>query len=307
MSDKILMEDWRKFLVEEYSVDKGEWVDPAGGTSSATPKQDKPSVPLSLPTVKEYMHWIELANRAAGIESRWSVLGDLTIAQDKWVAGADAASQAINAMAADYAKANVAEKGKEAYRSNPFLIFMDIWDPYYDVVQEKIIEDFFKQLGQQLQDEDIGPNSEMPDIDQALERYIKKNYNGILLDGAPHAKDEWAQRATENIKKLKTQIFFGSGEERNKAEEMLSDLGHIGKGVLRSIEKMYKSADRLIRSLTLGRFGIEEFKEAFKEQAPSVAAGGLNPAQFVEYLTDNNLWKELGEDITRAQQREKKL
>ena len=33
MSDKMLMENWRKYLVEEYSVDRGEWVETADDMS----------------------------------------------------------------------------------------------------------------------------------------------------------------------------------------------------------------------------------------------------------------------------------
>ncbi len=306
MSDKMLMEDWRKFLTEsprrymdDYDPKQGAGAQQAAKVKKTKepPKENKPSVPLGVPTVREYLFYIQRASEGAAIESRWKVIGDVSMAQEAWTAGGDAISQGVDALAGDYRKANEKKMSKTEYRNNPFLIYMDIWDPYYDVVQEKIIADFFKQLGQQLKDKGTDLESDMPDIDHLLEQYIKNKYNGVILDGAPHAENEWAERARANIERLQKQLpFFGAGNEE-LAKGAYRELYHIGRGFLRSGENLIASADRLVRSLTLGRFDLEDFVKMMERSTGQVDV--LDLLEVMEKLAETGNWP--------IQQREEKL
>lgn len=271
MSDKMLMENWRKFLAEKTLRDKDRSRSAGLGTGSPA-SDDEPKVPLNAPTVEEYMKWVEQTLKIADIEGKTTNLTDFGIGQDVGGGLAQNLDNVAQAIARDAQEANAKEMSKDAYRDNPFLIYVDIWDPYYDVIQEKIIENFLQQLESQLEQEGVGPQSPMPDIDQALERYIKNNYNEIILDGAPHAKDEWAKRARKNIEKLE--------------KELPGPMGAVARGAGRSLQKLGRTAKKLLKIFGID---IDEFMKGVPE--------GIDPDEYARAYVGPEHWDPIKAEV----------
>jgi hypothetical protein len=216
MKDKLLFENWRKFLAEQTPP----W-DQAGYDDGDAPakKTEEP------PTVRQYLKRVEDILKTSGQEGL--VKGFMTAGVGSDEAGGIIQNIGDNIAAAlgnVYQDANKGDVSASEHSKNPFLVYMDIWDPYENTLRPEVIKQFLLQLPDQLAAEDIGLDNPMPDIDQALERYIKAKFEGTILDGAPHAEEEWATRRKKQVTK-----------------ELPSKAGVVGRGAKAALQQLKKT------------------------------------------------------------------
>jgi hypothetical protein len=227
MSDKMLMENWRKFLVETpLYMDPGLGEEPAHGESFPDPEAryaagDKARLKArgraqaftdaeegeeaerkemellestAMPTIKDFLDFV----RGLG---EGGIMGDVP----RKKMGRSVASIAVGLkgpfteiFSIFAEQANSKEMSRTEYTKNPYLYFLDFWPTYEAVIENEVIESFLTQLSTDPNVAELAEDSDMPDIDQLLEKYLLRVHK-IKIDGAPHAIDEWDARAKKMI------------------------------------------------------------------------------------------------------------
>ena len=199
---KLLLENWREYLTE-----------------------------AKAPTVREYLKYIEDVLKKSGQEKFTKGMLTFGIGADEaggFIQNLENIPDALGAILQD---ANEEDISNADFTNNPFLVYMDIWDPYEKVLRPKIIKDFLVQIGQQLKKEGYSLSSPMPDIDQLLELYVLERFE-IEIDGAPHADDEWKGR--DHFKELPG----AAGITKRAAKSAYEDVKGVGQKVAQTTRRL---------------------------------------------------------------------
>jgi hypothetical protein len=214
MKDKLLFENWRKFLNERGESDFRDQMasdvatDAGGGEVDPIPEPvlDRPSKP-PLPgggscsgTVGEFLKYINgvhAAIKSAQLRVKTAQIGDpkgFIPGGENVKAGIEAAELGIESLAdvvSTIASADLDNDFGVKERSQaPFLEFCTIDDKYVALLSPIVIRNFLKS-GYWM--ENLTEEDEMPDIDEKLEDWIHEHpkFKGIVLDGVSSARDDY--------------------------------------------------------------------------------------------------------------------
>jgi hypothetical protein len=213
MSDKMLIENWRKFLIENTRYGPAsvvdispearkqqrgnkkweDWVDPLSGlkTLSDDPwgdrQGDKEAEPApiegaSAPTVAEFLQF--LRNTTQREKAKGVTTDLLEFATGVITGGFEKFIQAA-AKAAHDDKSII----KGDYKDNPYLAYIDFDPKYEQILKPQIFDNFLEDLPSALGT--LSTDSVMPDLDELLRSYVLTNY-GIPLPKVARASEDWS-------------------------------------------------------------------------------------------------------------------
>ena len=231
---KLLIENWREYLNE-----------------------------AKAPTVGEYLKYIEDVLKKSGQEKFTKGMLTFGIGADEaggFIQNLENIPDALGAILQD---ANEDDISSTDFAKNPFLIYLDIWDPYEKVLRPEIIKAFLLQIGQQLKKEGYSLSSPMPDIDQLLELYVLERFE-MEIDGAPHADDEWKDR--DHFKELPG----AGGIAKRAAKSAISDIKGVGQKVAQTTRRLRDRFQTTSTGQAAGRFAdavTEDWRKYLTEQA----------------------------------------
>tara|TARA_R100000808_G_scaffold24991_1_gene60266 strand:+ start:298 stop:1047 length:750 start_codon:yes stop_codon:yes gene_type:complete len=219
MSDKMLMENWRKYLLESPRYGEASVVDisPEARRQAFQRQQagadvqsfsdalasiygdEEPSDPWSDREDYEAGD-TELAERTTGptVAEFLQFLRNTTQREKAKGISSDLLDFATGVITGGYEKfiqaaAKAAHDDKSIlkgdYKDNPYLAYIDFDPKYEQILRPQIFDNFLEDLPNALGA--LSKNSVMPDLDELLRRYVLANYD-ISLPKVARASEDWS-------------------------------------------------------------------------------------------------------------------
>ena len=249
MDDKLLFENWRKFLAEAPEDVPDIGIEPERIARGKTPEEeiekarkrlagqdiadlnpDKVAPKKCDGTVGEFLEYIKALNTAAKGGRAIAKAAKLAQLQDeipgmttakRGVEAASAAGEYVAAVATALAYADFEMDFSAPERSRaPFLEFVTIDDKYRRLLSKDVIRNFLADSKSWLSR--LSPTDLMPDIDVELENWIRTHpdFEGVRLDGVSDAKDDyegWCNAGAPTAAKIAGIMSAASIEDVAKA------------------------------------------------------------------------------------------